>query len=74
MRTTLSLEDDAIQSLKTYAEKHHLSLGQAASELIRRGSRFQLGTRKVNGLPVFEAPADFPRITAKEVRQLLDEE
>jgi hypothetical protein len=74
MRTTLSLEDDAIESLKAYAQKRHLSLGQAASELIRRGSRFQLGTRKVNGLPVFEAPADFPRITAKEVRQLLDEE
>ncbi|HLN03307.1 MAG TPA: hypothetical protein VK335_28705 [Bryobacteraceae bacterium] len=74
MRTTLSLDDDAIESVKTYAQNHHLSLGQAASELIRRGSRYQLGTRKVNGLPVFDAPGDFPRVTTRGVRELLDHE
>ena len=74
MRTTLSLEDDAIECMKTFAQDHQLSLGQAASELIRRGSRYQLGTRKMNGLPVFDVPREFPRVTTAGVRELLDEE
>jgi hypothetical protein len=32
-------------------------MGRAASELIRRGLHYQLGTRKLNGLLVFDAPA-----------------
>jgi hypothetical protein len=42
--------------------------------LIRRGFRYQLGTRKVNGVPVFEVPDDFPMLTTERVRELLDEE
>jgi hypothetical protein len=56
MRTALVLEADAMKALQAYARNHYLPLGQAASELIRRGMRFQVGTRKVNGLPVFDAP------------------
>jgi hypothetical protein len=47
-------------------------MGRAASELIRRGACYQLGTRKLNGLPVFDAPDDFPAITTERVRELLD--
>jgi hypothetical protein len=68
------LEDDAITTVRAYASRHRLSLGKAASELIRRGARYQLRTRKVNGLPVFDAPAEFPLITAERVAELLDEE
>jgi len=74
MRTTISLEDDAMEAIQAYARGHRLSLGKAASELVRRGIRYQIGTRKVNGLPVFDAPNDFPRITTEKVRELLDEE
>jgi hypothetical protein len=74
MRTTLALEDDAITAIQRYARTNRLSLGRAASELIRRGVRYQLGTRKLNGIPVLEAPDDFPIITSEKVRQLLDEE
>jgi len=74
MRTTISLENDAVEAIQAYANSHRLSLGKAASELIRRGTRYQLGIRKVTGLPVFEAPDDFPEITTAEVRELLDEE
>jgi hypothetical protein len=74
MRTTLALEDDAITAIQRYARTNRLSLGRAASELIRRGVRYQLGTRKLNGIPVLEAPDDFPLITSERVRQLLDEE
>ena len=74
MRTTISLEDDAVEAIQAYARDHRLSLGKAASELVRRGIRYQIGTRKVNGLPVFDTPDDFPRITTEKVRELLDEE
>ena len=74
MRTTLSLESDATKAIQAYAKRHRLSLGKAASELIRRGTLYQLGTRKVNGLPVLDAPEEFPLITTERVRELLDEE
>jgi hypothetical protein len=74
MRTTLALEDDAVEAVQAYARGNRLSMGKAASELIRRGSRYRLGTRKLNGLPVFDAPRDFPAITTRRVRELLDEE
>ena len=74
MRTTLALEDDAFEAIQAYAKRRRLSLGKAASELIRRGTIYQLATRKVNGLPVLEAPEDFPLITSEQVRELMDEE
>jgi hypothetical protein len=58
MRTTLDIEDDALQ----------------ASELIRRGCRYQLGIGRVNGLPGFDVPDDFPAITTQQVLELLDQE
>jgi len=74
MRTTLSLEADANRAVRKYAKRRGISLGKAASELIRRGTRYQLGTRIVNGLTVVDVPADFPTITTEQVRELLDEE
>ena len=74
MRTTLGLEDDAVKILHTHAEKRGISLGAAASDLIRNGSRYQLSTRRVNGLPVFDVPADFPMVTDELVRRLIEDE
>ncbi len=74
MRTTLSLEDDAIEAIQSYARQNRLSLGKAASELVRRGARYQLGIKMLNGLPVFDVPDDFPTITTEQVRELLNEE
>ena len=74
MRTTLALEDDAIKAVQAYARGKRLSLGKAASELIRRGVRYQLTTHQRNGIPVFEVPKDFPAITSERVRELLDED
>lgn len=74
MRTTLSLQSDAVEEIRAYAKRRRLSLGKAASELVRRGARYQIGTRKVNGLPVLAAPDDFPLITSGRVRELSDEE
>ena len=74
MRTTLALEPDAMEAIRAYAREHQVSLAKAASELIRRGVRYQLGTRLENGLPVFDVPDDFPAITSGQVRELLNEE
>jgi hypothetical protein len=74
MRTTLALENDAANAIRAYAKRHSLSLGKAASELIRRGTRYQLGTRIVNGIRVFDVPEDFPIITLEQVKEILDEE
>lgn len=74
MRTTLSFEDDAMEAVKAYARSNRIPLGKAASELIRRGSRYQIGIKRINGLPVFDTPDDFPVITTQQVRELLDDE
>jgi hypothetical protein len=60
-----------MKALQAYARNNQLALGKAASELVRRGLLFQLGTRKVNGLPVLDAPRHFPQITTKQVREFL---
>lgn len=73
MRTTLLLEADAIAAIKAYATAHDVSMGKAASELIRRGAKFRLGVRMVNGIPVLDAPADFPTISPGMVSGVMDE-
>jgi hypothetical protein len=74
MRTTLLVEDDAMEILRAYAERRGVSLGRAASDLIRNGSRYQLTTKLVNGLPVFDVPEDFPLVTDEMVSRFSDSE
>jgi len=45
MRITLSLDDDLIPRVKTYAESRDLSVGKAVSELVWRGLH---GRKKVS--------------------------
>jgi hypothetical protein len=45
MRTTLALHEDAMEILRAHAVRRGISLGEAASDLIRNGSRYQLATR-----------------------------
>jgi hypothetical protein len=49
MRVTLSLDDDALKILREYSKTHSLSLGKAASELIRRGWDASVQTEMVDG-------------------------
>ena len=74
MRTTLTLDKEAVRAIRQRAKKRGVSQSKAASELIRRGEKFQLTTRLVNGFPVFNTPPDFPTITAEEVYRILEEE
>jgi hypothetical protein len=67
-RTTLSLDDDVFKMAKRYARARSVGLGQAVSDLIRKGLQKELGTRSVNGLKVFDLPADSPAVTINEVQ------
>lgn len=73
MRTTLNLDDDALELLRQYSAARSMALGQAASELVRRGFRSPTPTRIVNGVVVFDVPPDSPRITTERVRELESE-
>jgi hypothetical protein len=70
MRTTLALDDDVLEQVKRFAEDRRMSLGRAASELIRRGVSRPVPTRMVNGLHVFDPPSESPMVTSEEVYRL----
>ena len=73
MRTTLSLDDDLLPYVKTYAESREISIGKAVSELVRKGLRAPLRTRVVNGFHVVELPAGTPSVSSEEIRKLEEE-
>jgi hypothetical protein len=70
MRTTVSLDDDVAGLVRQYAESRSLRFGKALSELCRRAFSLSRPTRTVNGLLVFDLPADSAKVTSKRVRQL----
>ena len=73
MRTTLNLDDDALEMVRKYSQARAVALGKAASELVRKGFASPTPTRIVNGLVVFDIPPDSPRITTDRVKQLESE-
>jgi hypothetical protein len=74
MRTTLSLDDDIFQVVKSYAEHRALGMGKALSELVRRGLNAPPKTRVVNGLVIFDVPEDSEPVTSEQVKRLEAEE
>lgn len=73
MRTTFTLDDDAAELAQNYARARSLRLGKAVSELIRRASAPSPTLKKKGQAWVFELPPDAPRVTAAQVKALLDE-
>jgi len=47
-----------------------MALGDAVSELIRKAFATPTPTKMVNGLHVFDLPADSPRVTTEMVKKL----
>jgi len=60
--------------IRQFAEARSVALGEAASELVRRGFTSPTPTKVVNGFVVFDVPPDGPRITSERVRELLEDE
>jgi len=73
MRTTLNLDDDALEMVRQYSEARSVAMGKAASELVRKGFSSPTPTRIVNGIVVFDVPPDSPRITTERVKELESE-
>ena len=74
MRTTLRLADDVYRAVKGLAEAEDRSLGEVASELIRRGLRQEPRIRYEQRFPVFDVAEDSPPITLETVQRALDDE
>jgi hypothetical protein len=73
MRTTLNLDEDVLEAVKTYASDRNMPMGKAASQLIKRGLEARCPTRWKNGFLIFDPPPGAP-VTAEHVRRLLEEE
>jgi hypothetical protein len=73
MRTTLSLDDDLLPQVKTYAKSRDITVGKAVSELVRRGLRAPIQTRVVNGFHVIELPPGSPPVSIEHIRKLEEE-
>ena len=73
MRTTLNLDDDALEMVRQYSEARSVAMGKAASELVRKGFSSPTPTRIVNGIVVFDVPPDSPGITTERVKELESE-
>jgi hypothetical protein len=73
MRTTLALSDDAIELARTLARQKRVSLGEAVSELVRRGARLPVPTTERQGLTVVRLPKGSSRVTAASIDDLLED-
>jgi hypothetical protein len=73
MRTTLSLDDDVFQAVRSYADSRSVALGKAVSELVRRGLNAPMTTKVVNGIHVVVLPPDSPKVTTERVKELENE-
>jgi len=74
VRTTLNLDDDVLEFLKDYSTRRSVSLGKAASDLMRRAATAPMQTRMVNGFCTIVLPDDSPVVTSERVKQLLEDE
>ena len=70
MRTTLNLDGEAYALIKEYAEKRHISLGQAASDLVHKRSESLPQFKTKKGWVVFDLPPGSPALTSEWVQEL----
>ena len=77
MRTTINIAEDAVLAAKHMAQRERISLGDAVSELIRRGTR-QPDAALAQSAPLRGRFALLPVrdevITTQHVRELMERE
>ncbi len=74
MRTTLNLDDDALQVAKALAAREQCSLGAVVSEMIRRSVEPNaVEGKERNGIPLFPVSAKAKLVTPEIIAELLDE-
>ncbi len=62
-----------MQAAKRHAARHRLSLGEAVSELVRRGAEQPLVLEKRDGIYVPKLSGQSPKVTDAQVNRLRDE-
>jgi hypothetical protein len=73
MRTTLTLEDDAVTLARKLARRNRMTLGQAVSELVRRGANRPVPTTERHGLTLIRLPEKTTPVTVALVDEILDD-
>lgn len=68
MRTTLTIDDDVLQLARALSQQRSVSIGEAISELARRGYQASVAKKRANGFTVFDVPAGTPRFGLDQVR------
>ena len=79
MRTTLTIDDDLLAAARSLAEAKSESLGEAISELARRGldatpELRNSKDRPASSFPVFSVPSGAHPITLEDVQKAEDQE
>ena len=76
MRTTLNIDDDVLEYAKSVAGGRQISIGQALSELARKGISAPVEMKKdpLSGFWTFEVPADAPKFGLEEVHRALEQD
>ncbi len=69
----MQLEEDAMKVARAHAQRHGLTLGQAVSELVRKGAERPLVTEERNGLRVLRLNRRSPKVTVARVDQLRED-
>lgn len=74
MRTTLTIDDDVLEAAKEIALGRKSTVGEALSELARRGLHIPVESLKYrNGVPLLPIRADGKVVTLELVNRLRDE-
>lgn len=76
MRTTLNVDDDVLEFAKHVADIRKVSIGEALSELARKGMTGPVGLKRdpVSGFWVMDVPDGAWQITSEDVQRALDDE
>jgi len=73
VRTTLHLDDDVYEAVRSLAAIERTSIGKVLSRLARRALNPARARTARGGFPVFDMPAGARPITPDMVREALDE-
>lgn len=74
MRTTLTIGDDVYRSARNLAALRGIGIGEAVTELARRGLAREALAKTDAGLPSFQVAENAPRFGLEDVARADDEE
>jgi len=73
MRTTLNIDDELMNAIRSLARERRQSLGEVVSDLIRRGLRPEAPEAYSHDFPVFMVREGTPPITPEMVQAAMDD-